>query len=158
MPTLDRDGHEGLGWPISSADGSWPSEGPVLLELDAFRAANGRNALAGVVLDTATPHEVLDEVAPTAVAIAIRFPVFRDGRGFTLVRRLRERLNFTGPVIVLGHVLPDQWTYLRRLGASVVQLTEGTDLAQWRAAARPVGDWYQDRLQLSQSLAPGDAA
>ena len=158
MPTLDRDGHEGLGWQIATADGSWFGTGPVLLELEPFRAAGGRNALAGVVLDTTTPHDVLDEVAPTAAASAIRFPVFRDGRGFTLVRRLRERLQFAGPVIVLGHVLPDQWTYLRRLGASVVQLEAGTDLRPWREAGSSAGDWYRDRLSSSRPYAPGGAA
>lgn len=158
MPTLDRDGHEGLGWQIATADGCWSGKGPVLLELEPFRAAGGRNALAGVVLDTTTPHDVLDEVAPAAAAIAIRFSIFRDGRGFTLVRRLRERLLYAGPVIVMGHVLPDQWTYLCRLGASVVQLEDGTDLSPWRAATRPPGNWYQDRLRTSQPPTWGDAA
>ena len=146
MPTLDQGGHVGLGWPVPGPDAAVPEEGPVLLGLDRFRAAAGRNAPTGVVLETSTAHAVLDEVAGIAAVIAIRFPVFRDGRGFTLVRRLRERLGYTGLVIVLGHVLPDQWAQLRRLGASLVQLEDGADLVTWQRFAVGVGPSYQDRL------------
>lgn len=153
MPTLDRDGHEGLGWPVPAADATVPSEGPVLLDLERFRENTGRHGPTGVVLETTTPHEVLDEVAPQAAAIAIRFPLFRDGRGFTLVRRLRERLGYAGPVIVIGHVLPDQWPLLRTLGASAVQIDDGAVLAPWRRAVSGSPHPYQARL-----LAPAPQA
>lgn len=146
MPTLDRDGHEGLGWPAPATDEAVPAEGPVLLDLSRFREHAGRHGPTGVVLETTTPHEVLDEVAPHAAAIAIRFPLFRDGRGFTLVRRLRERLGYAGPVIATGHVLPDQWPLLRSLGASAVQIEDGAALAPWRRATSASPRPYQERL------------
>ena len=155
MLTLDHDGHHVLGWPVVAGTDPVPAEGPVLLELARFREAEGRNAPTGVVIDAATPHAVLDEVAARAAAIAVRFPLFRDGRGFTLVRRLRERVGYAGPIIAMGHVLPDQWPHLRRLGASIVQLPDDADLQAWRTAARRYGFWYQAAPLDPGRLSPG---
>jgi uncharacterized protein (DUF934 family) len=146
MPMLDRDGEVGAGWAVIAAEAAVPADGPVLLELARFQAAGGRNAPTGVIIDAGTPHDALPELAARAAAIAIRFPGFRDGRGFTLVRRLRERLFYGGPILAAGHVLPDQWHHLRQLGASAVLLADGTDLAPWQRAASRFARPYQSAL------------
>jgi len=158
MPMLDRDGQVAPAWTIAAPDDPVVPAGPVLLDLARFRAGTGRGGPTGVVLDTTAPHAVLAEVAPRAAAIGIRFPLFRDGRGFTLVRQLRERLGYAGPVIALGHVLPDQWPLLRALGASFVLVPDGANLAAWRRAdGRAAAPYRQHLLPDSRDLAGAPA-
>ena len=49
--------------------------------------------------------------------IAIEFPKFRDGRGFTLARSLRQR-GYEGDIRAVGHFLPEQFLSLRACGFS----------------------------------------
>ena len=48
-----------------------------------------------------------DHIA-TLSSIAIVFPVFSDGRGFTHARRLRTAFGFTGALLADDHIVPDQ--------------------------------------------------
>ncbi|MGE4612123.1 MAG: DUF934 domain-containing protein [Paracoccaceae bacterium] len=84
--------------------------------------------------------------------IRIDFPVFSDGRGFSLAQRLRL-LGYHGRLRARGHVLADQYPMARRSGFDEVEINQ--ELAgrqpepQWMARA----DWqvrnYQQRLQQS---------
>ena len=51
-----------------------------------------------------------------APALEIAFPSFKDGRGFTLARELRDRLGYRGWLRASGDLLPDQATHLRDVG------------------------------------------
>ncbi|MYZ49363.1 DUF934 domain-containing protein, partial [Propylenella binzhouense] len=48
--------------------------------------------------------------------VAIAFPTFSDGRGYSAARLLRERLGFTGEIRAVGEVLLDQIELMRRCG------------------------------------------
>ncbi len=48
--------------------------------------------------------------------VAVHFPIFRDGRGYSTAALLRERLAWTGPVWAIGDVLIDQLDQLARVG------------------------------------------
>lgn len=104
------------------------------------------------VLDLANtddPAAVVPHLAEVRL-IRVAFPVFNDGRGFTLARRLREA-GYQGTLVARGHVLADQYTMARRCGFDAVEIS--ADLAarqpaeQWRFRA----DWrahdYQSRLR-----------
>lgn len=49
--------------------------------------------------------------------IAIEFPKFRDGRGFTLARSLRQG-GYKGDIRAVGHFLPEQFLSLLACGFS----------------------------------------
>jgi uncharacterized protein (DUF934 family) len=82
--------------------------------------------------------------------IRITFPVFSDGRGFTLARRLRV-MGYSGRLRAQGQVIADQYAMARRCGFDEVEISD--DLAarqpedQWQFRA----DWrahdYQARLR-----------
>ncbi|WP_413855838.1 DUF934 domain-containing protein, partial [Albidovulum sp.] len=82
--------------------------------------------------------------------IAVGFPAFSDGRGFTLARHLRNR-GFGGRLRAKGHVIADQYAMARRAGFDEVEIPD--DLAarqpqeQWLFRA----DWrdhdYRSRLK-----------
>ena len=66
-----------------------------------------------------TPDAKLEEIAPRLGEIGrveIEFPKFRDGRGFTLARTLRERFGYAGDIRATGHFLPDQFAALAACG------------------------------------------
>jgi uncharacterized protein (DUF934 family) len=81
--------------------------------------------------------------------IVLRFAGVTDGRGFSLARRLRA-FGFTGRLRAAGHLLPDQWAFLRDCGVDEVELddalAERQGEAAWRAAAGAITGSYQRRL------------
>ena len=48
--------------------------------------------------------------------VEISFPTFRDGRGYSAARILREEMGYTGELRAAGNVLVDQLWYMRRAG------------------------------------------
>jgi uncharacterized protein (DUF934 family) len=59
--------------------------------------------------------------------VAVHFPIFRDGRGYSTAALLRERLAWTGPVWAIGDVLLDQLDQLARVGFDHFVLREDQD-------------------------------
>lgn len=61
----------------------------------------------------------LDAIAAdlaTRPLIAVDFPIFTDGRGYSITRRLRVRHRYTGELRAIGNILTDQLAYLARVG------------------------------------------
>ncbi|MBC7414815.1 MAG: DUF934 domain-containing protein, partial [Herminiimonas sp.] len=50
------------------------------------------------------------------IVIAIDFPKFTDGRGYSIAYNLRARLGYQGEVRAIGDVLRDQLFYMSRVG------------------------------------------
>ena len=48
--------------------------------------------------------------------IAVDFPKFADGRGYSIAHHLRTRLGYTGELRAIGDVLRDQMFYMQRVG------------------------------------------
>ncbi len=59
--------------------------------------------------------------------IAIVFPVYTDGRGFSLAQRLRHEYGWHGEMRAVGDVLIDTVHYLARCGFDCFVLKEGHD-------------------------------
>jgi uncharacterized protein (DUF934 family) len=90
------------------------------------------------------PDTKLEELAPRLGEIGrvvIEFPKFRDGRGFTLARSLRERFGYKGDIRATGHFLPDQFAALVACGFTSFITPETHAPAQFAAvtAARQPG-------------------
>lgn len=61
------------------------------------------------------PEELKDDVTRLPV-IAVDFPKFADGRGYSIAYNLRARLGYTGELRAIGDVLRDQLFYMQRVG------------------------------------------
>lgn len=81
--------------------------------------------LARVEIDTATTPDAALEAARSAQAIDIRFPAFKDGRGYSLAALIRES-GFAGELRATGDILPDQKDYLTRTGFDVIAPDDGS--------------------------------
>ncbi len=119
-------------------DAPVPPDVPAIVPLARLRAEPGlpdrRTAPLGVLVPAATPPAALADLLPAVALIAVAFAKFRDGRGFTLARTLRERHAYAGEVRAAGHVLPDQYRFLIRCGFDTVEIPDGADPAVWVAA------------------------
>ncbi|MBK1680962.1 DUF934 domain-containing protein [Rhodocyclus tenuis] len=61
--------------------------------------------------------------------VAIDFPDFRDGRGYSLAYLLRTRYGFKGDLRAIGDVLRDQLFYMLRCGFTSFDVREDKDIA-----------------------------
>ncbi|MDR1311272.1 MAG: DUF934 domain-containing protein [Burkholderiaceae bacterium] len=61
------------------------------------------------------PEELKNDLGRLKV-IAVDFPRFADGRGYSIAFLLRDRLGYTGEIRAIGDVLRDQIFYLSRVG------------------------------------------
>lgn len=60
--------------------------------------------------------------------IAIDFPAFADGRGFSLARTLREHSDYSGEIRAIGSFILDQVFYLSRCGFDAFEFGDEVEL------------------------------
>ncbi|MDR5778674.1 DUF934 domain-containing protein [Caballeronia sp. LZ065] len=73
------------------------------------------------------PADLVADFAQLNV-IAVDFPVFRDGRGFSIGRLLRERYQWTGELRAIGDVLRDQVAFHARCGFDAFAVRADKDI------------------------------
>lgn len=77
----------------------------------------------GVIVGAADDVNDLAPYLNHIEAVAIDFPGFGDGRGFSSARLLRERHGFTGEIRAVGNYILDQMPLLVRCGVSSFLVT-----------------------------------
>ena len=82
----------------------------------AQRASLESRAELGVWLPSDARPEILKDDLAHFKLIAIDFPKFTDGRGYSIAFNLRERLGYQGELRAIGDVLRDQLFYMSRVG------------------------------------------
>jgi uncharacterized protein (DUF934 family) len=102
----------------------------------------GHSAPLGLYMTGADDPEAIAADVGRFALIAIEFPAFTDGRGYSTARILRERLGFQGELRAVGDVLRDQFLFLHRCGFDAFEVAE-TDAAAWHAALAEFRVWYQ---------------
>lgn len=60
--------------------------------------------------------------------IAVDFPSFRDGRGYSIATLLRTRYKWRGELRAIGDVLRDQLNYMRRCGFDAFAVRADKDI------------------------------
>lgn len=114
------------GWTtLALAEGETPESvalpaGPVLFPLPVWRARKdeilARGAAAGLFLqDDDRVEDVAADLAHFAV-VAVNFPKFVNGRGYSTASLLRQRYGYRGEVRAVGDVLHDQLFFMARVG------------------------------------------
>ena len=88
-------------------------------------------------------EDVVEDLGRFA-SIAISFPAFTDGRGYSTARLLGERYGFEGEVRAIGDVLTDQIPLMRRCGINAFVVThQPTRKALLDGALAEVAIFYQ---------------
>jgi uncharacterized protein (DUF934 family) len=75
--------------------------------------------------------------------IAVDFPKFTDGRGYSVAYLLRARYGYRGELRAIGEVLPDQIFFMRRVGFDAFALRADKDIRKALDLLRPFSDAYQ---------------
>lgn len=75
------------------------------------------------------PAEIAADLADLPM-IAINFPVFADGRGYSYARELRTRYGYQGEIRAVGDVLQDQLFYMWRCGFNAFDVRADKNAAE----------------------------
>ncbi|RFU46074.1 DUF934 domain-containing protein [Paraburkholderia sp. DHOC27] len=84
-------------------------------EREALTATRGAADIAVWLAPDSEPADIVSDFDKVAL-IAVDFPVFRDGRGFSIARLLRERYGYKGEIRAIGDVMRDQLRFMFRCG------------------------------------------
>ena len=112
--------------------------------IELLKAGSNQPELLGVIV---TPGDAVEDLEPylgQISAVAVEFPAFADGRGFSSARLLRERYGFEGEIRAFGNYMLDQMPMMERCGidAFVVandRLRAGLERGEWPE----VSNYYQ---------------
>ena len=104
--------------------------------------------LLGPTDDPASIGGRLDELS----VIAIEFPQFTDGRGYSIARLLRERYGYKGEIRAVGEVLRDNLYYLSRCGFDSFALGDQENLEEAIDSLSTFSDGYQASVERPQPL------
>jgi uncharacterized protein (DUF934 family) len=150
MPRLIKD--------AQLSDNSW-----LALDTDSERADTGRilslaqweslsdKAGSAVQLEPGEAPTPLLEHLDDIALVAINFPVFTDGRGFSYARELRER-GFQGELRAVGEFIRDQLHYLKRSGFNAFQFASDTDAEAALSSINDFSEHYQAAIDEPQPL------
>ena len=126
-------------------------ERPILAFAEAIRLLELRANLPqcfGICLEPGDDVAALEPYLERIALIAIAFPAFSDGRGFSSARLLKERYGYTGEIRAVGHFILDQMPFLERCGVdsfliSSDKLRAGLERGEWPE----VTNYYQPTAQ-----------
>lgn len=143
-------------WTTLPADFSGPlPAGKVLIPLAYWLSRPPELKITGDIgiwLDSDAELEDLGEDVNKFAVIAINFPAFMDGRGFSLGRLVRERYGFHGELRAIGNPIRDQIFFLHRCGFNGFDLRDGSDLKEALAAFNEFESPYQSGVDKKEPL------
>jgi len=88
------------------------------------------------------PKDLEDDLGALPL-VAIHFPAFKDGRGYSYARELRTRYNFKGEVRATGDVLRDQLFYMTRCGFNAFEVREDRSIEEALQGLKDFSVTYQ---------------
>lgn len=132
---------------LGGAEGSSADAGPLIVSLarlvEDAEALFDHDTEIGVLLK---PEDDLAEVAPylsRLALVAIEFPRFNEGRGYSQARLLRNRFRFQGELRAVGDVSRDRLAFLERCGFNAFVLRPGESLEAALPAFSEISLRYQ---------------
>lgn len=132
-----------------------PAAGKPIVTLARYREHGGqlveRYPAFGVRIASDKLPADIGEIQRLAL-IAIEFPRFSDGRGYSVGRMLRQRHAFAGELRAVGWVLRDQLYYLERCGFDAFELRPGKPLESALEAFGEFSVTYQSAVDDKRPL------
>lgn len=159
MPLIKNGAFEDDKWVAVDDDSDLPADKPVILSLARWQAERetlaGRNAPVAVKLQSSEAPDALQADLDRLAMIALDFPAFKDGRGYSYARILREHFGFEGEIRATGEVLRDQWLAMIRCGVNAFIVADNVTLEAFNEAVnelslvyQPTGDGRKTVMQL----------
>lgn len=127
-------------------DADLPPGGQPIVTLARYVKQGGELLERYARLGVRVPSDKLPQDIPAIARlalIAIEFPKFTDGRGYSVGRMLRDRHGFTGELRAVGWVLRDNLSYMERCGFDAFELKVGKSLESALEAFGELSVTYQ---------------
>jgi uncharacterized protein (DUF934 family) len=102
-----------------------------------------RDAPTGVEWPNNRKVAELEPYLDRLAVIVLSFPNFKDGRGYSQARQLRERYGFVGELRAAGHVLRDQFLFLVRAGFDALEVVKLGDAEAFASSLARYTVFYQ---------------
>ncbi|MCF8473735.1 MAG: DUF934 domain-containing protein [Emcibacter sp.] len=116
-------------WIHYSGEGDLP-KGDVIVSFDYW--AENKDKLSGRRLGLRLePDSLVKNIQSDLddfALIAINFPSFNDGRGYSIAKILRDRYGYAGEIRAVGDVMRDQLFYMQRCGFNAYEIKAGRDI------------------------------
>ena len=122
------------------------SESQIIVPLSVWKSRRDELASRGDVAVWLAPADDPGDLAPDVARlplIAVDFPQFTDGRGYSTGRLLRERYGFTGELRAIGDVQQDQLYYLAQCGFNAFANRADRNIEDALAGLTAFSDGYQ---------------
>ena len=103
-------------------------DGDVIFPLAVWQARKDEIVSRPTIGLLLQPADRVEDVAGELASfnlIAVNFPKFVDGRGYSTAALLRQRYHYQGEIRAVGDVLHDQLFFLKRVGFDAWALKEG---------------------------------
>lgn len=117
------------GWVHFNGEGDLP-DGDVIVSRKVW--GDHRDALIGRIIGLKLdPSDQVKEIKDDLGyfdLIAIDFPSFNDGRGYSMAKILRDRLGYGKEIRAVGDIMRDQLFYLQRCGFNAYEIKAGRDI------------------------------
>lgn len=124
-----------------------PTKGGILVSLERFQSEKAdllaRDGELGVWLKSDESPSAIAEDLDRLTLVALDFPVFSDGRGYSSARLLRERYAYKGELRAIGDVLCEQLSFMLRSGFDTFEMASPRALEEFRAVVSEVRVVYQ---------------
>jgi uncharacterized protein (DUF934 family) len=115
---------------------------PLAVWLDQQAGLAARGDIGVWLAGTDDPAKIAPSL-PSLSLLAVDFPKFTDGRGYSIAYLLRSRFAYRGELRAIGDVLPDQLFYMRRVGFDAFAVRADKDIRKALLSLRPFTDAYQ---------------
>jgi len=138
-------------WQALDGAASLPQDGHVILSLAQWNACResqlGTNVPLGLHLDPDAPLEAIAPDLPRFALVAVAFPKYTDGRGYSIGRKIRSYYGFSGELRAVGDVLFDQIQLMERCGFDAFEIADPATRRLLEAGRRPaMTRFYQPAL------------
>ncbi len=140
MPIFKGDGFAPDDWRNLAQGEDPPPDGKVILTLAQWQEPARMRERRYTAWPVIEPGQDIRTIAPDLARfalVAVVFPKFTDGRGYSLAHRLRGNFGFAGELRAAGDVLFDQLQFLARCGFDSFEIRDVATLRLLEAGRRP---------------------
>ena len=143
-------------WLVVDETATTLPSGDILLSFNHWQQLENKleqhNGAIGVWIEGNAEIEDFLEPLLSLPLIAINFPKFADGRGFSLATLLRDRYQYKGELRAIGNFIRDQLFFLTRCGFNSFNFPDGTNLEEVANSLTDFSENYQVSADENQPL------
>jgi uncharacterized protein (DUF934 family) len=114
-----------------------------LIQREELSARQKKNQDLAIWFGSAEQAKDLAADAALFPLLAVDFPKFSDGRGYSIAYNIRSRLGYTGELRAIGDVLRDQLFFMQRVGFNAFATREDRSIADALKGLTDFSETYQ---------------